>query len=114
MVKLELWADDNHGTTRIIHTLTQQVAAETTFLTLEHIAQRLELASSTTRQGFAPLRIINQRINCFLQHAFLVADDYIRCTQLKPTLEAVVAVDDTPVKGVQIGCGKTPTIQLDH
>ena len=60
------------------------------------------------------LGIINQRIHSFLEHAFFIADDYIRCTQLNQTLQAVVAVDHPAIEVVEVGGGKAAAVQLDH
>ena len=41
-VHLELWADHDHGTRRIVDTLSEKVLTETSLFTLERIGKRLE------------------------------------------------------------------------
>ena len=44
LVQLQLRTNDNHGTTGVIHALTQQVLTETALLALEQVRQRLQRA----------------------------------------------------------------------
>src|SRR5690606_15864384 len=90
LTKLELGTNNDNGTARIIHTLTQQVTAEAPFLTFEHIGQRLQLATTTATERLTALAVVNQAIHRFLQHALFVADNYIRRTQLEQSLEPVI------------------------
>ena len=60
--------------------------------------------------------IVNTLTEQILTEASLlfVADDYIRCAQLKKSLQAVVTVDNTPVKIIQIARCETAAVQLNH
>jgi len=39
LVELERWANHNHGTTGVVHALTEQVLTEATLLALEHVRE---------------------------------------------------------------------------
>ena len=60
--------------------------------------------------------VVDQRINCLLQHTFLVADDDIRSAQLQQSFQTVVSVDNTAVQIIQVGCwqnGRRPAVPSD-
>ena len=114
LVQLELGTNHDHRAAGIIHALAQQVAAEAAFLAFEHIAQRFQLAAAAAGKRFAALRVVDQGVDRFLQHALFVAHDHIRRAQLEQALETVVAVDHPAVEIVQVGGGKATTIQLHH
>src|SRR5699024_3678336 len=48
------------------------------------------------------------------QHALIVVDDDLRCAEIEHALEAVIAVDDTTVKVVQVRGCKASTVELHH
>ena len=66
LVKLQFRPDNNHRTTRVIHTLAEQVLAETTALTLEHVGQRLECTVTRTGYRTAMATVVEQRVHRFL------------------------------------------------
>ena len=55
--------------------------------------------------------IVVECIDSLLKHALLVADDDLWGLELKKRAETVIAVDDTTVEIVQIGCRKTPPLK---
>ena len=58
--------------------------------------------------------VVKQGVHRLLQHAFLVADDYLGGLQLHEVLEAVVAVDDAPVQIVEVRGGEPTAFQRDE
>src|ERR1700712_5400332 len=48
------------------------------------------------------LTVVEQRVNCFLQHSLFVVDDYLGRTQIDQSLQAVVPVDDPAVQVVEV------------
>ncbi len=114
LVELQLRADHDHGTAGVVHTLAQQIAAETPLLAFEHVAQALELAPSAAAEGLPALAVIDQAVDRFLQHALFVADDDVRRAKLQKPLEAVVAVDHPAVQVVEVAGGETAAVQLHH
>ena len=111
LVQLERRPHHDHGTTGVVHPLTQQVLTETTLLTLDHVSQGFQRALVGTGDGTATTAVIQQRIHRFLQHALFVAHDDVRGAQVQQTLETVVPVDHPTVQIVQVGGGKTTTVQ---
>ena len=114
LIQFELRTDHDHGTTGVVHTFAEQVAAEATLLAFEHIAQRLEFAAAAAGECLAALAVVDEAVNGFLKHALLVADDDIRCAEFEQSLQAVVAVDDAAIEIVEIGSGEASTVQLHH
>ena len=107
LVHAQTRADDNDGAPRVVHALAQQVLAEATLLTLEHIAQRFERAVARTGHRAAMATVIKQGVHCFLQHALLVADNYVRRLELQQVFQAVVPVDHPTIQIVEIASGET-------
>ena len=95
----------------IVDTLTEQVLAETSLLTLERVRERLERAVGLTLDGSALARVVKQRVDSLLEHTFLVAQDDLGSLDLHEPLETCVADDDTAVEVVEVGGGETSTIQ---
>ena len=58
--------------------------------------------------------VVIQRIDRFLQHAFLVPDDDLRGLERQKILQPVVAVNDAAVEIVQIGRGKTAALKRNQ
>ena len=111
LVQLELRADHDDRTARVVHALAQQVLAETTALALDHVGQRLELTLVGARHGLAATTVIQQRVNRLLQHALFVAQDDFRRLELEQPLEAVIPVDDPTIEIVQVGGRKAAAIE---
>ena len=114
LINLQLRSYDNNGTSGIVYTLSEQVLTETSGLTLEHVRQRLQCTVARAGNRTATTTVIDQGINCLLQHTLLVADDDVRSAQLQQSLKTVVPVDDTTIQIIQVRGCKTPSIQLHH
>ena len=99
------------GAAGVVDTLTQQVLTEATLFALDHIGQRFQRTLVGAGNGTAATAVVHQRVNGFLQHAFFVAHDNVRCVQLEQALQAVVTVDNATVQVIQVGGGKTAAIQ---
>src|SRR5439155_9590188 len=113
-VELELRADHDHGATRVVDALAEQVLAEPALLALEHVAQALEPMVAGAGDGAPAATVVDQRVARFLQHPLLVADDNLRRLQVEEPREPVVAVDDAPVQVVEVGGREAAAVELDH
>src|ERR1700722_14771057 len=111
LVQLQLRSDDDDRASRVVDALAEQVLTETALLALERIGQRLERAVVGAAQYASATAIVEQSVDGFLEHALLVANDYVRGVQFHQLLQPVVAVDDAAIQVVQIGSGKTATVQ---
>ena len=114
LVHLQLRADNDNGTARVVNTFAQQVLAEAALLALQHIGKALEGAVVGASDRAAAAAVINQGVNCFLQHTLFVAHDDVGSAQLQQALQTVVAVDHATVQIIQVGSRKAAAIQLDH
>ena len=105
--------DDDDRTARVVHALAEQVLTEPALLALEHVGQRLErtLAAAADRLGAAT--VVEQRVDRFLQHALLVAQDDFRRAVQDELLQTVVAVDHATIEIVQVG-GREATAVERH
>ena len=103
LVQLQLGSDHNNGTARVIDALAEQVLAETSALPLEHVAKRFQRAIAGAGDSAAMTAVIEQRIDCFLEHALFVADNDVRRLELEQVLQPVVPVDDPAIQIVEIG-----------
>ncbi len=113
-MQLELRADDDDRTARVVDTLTEQVLAETALLALQHVGQRLQLSVAGTGDRPSTAAVVDQGVDGLLQHALLVAHDDLRRAKLEQPLQAVVAVDDATVEVVEVGGRETATVELHH
>ncbi|SKO68087.1 Uncharacterised protein [Mycobacteroides abscessus subsp. bolletii] len=114
LVQLELRADHDDRTARVVNALTEQVLAEPALLTLEQIRQRLQRTVTRSGDRTSTTAVVEQRIHGLLQHPLLVVDDDLGRTQIDQSLEAVVAVDHAAVQVVQVRGRETATVELNH
>ena len=114
LVQLELGADHDHRTARVVHPLAQQVLAEAALLALQHVREALQPVAAAARHRAPPPPVVDQRVDRLLQHPLLVADDDLRRAQLEQPLQPVVAVDRAPIEVVQVRSRKAPAVQLHH
>ena len=83
LIHLQLRADDDNRTSGIVNTFAQQVLAETSLFTLEHIAEGFQRPVVGAGHRTSPAAVVDQRVHRFLKHPLLVADDDIRSAQLQ-------------------------------
>ena len=114
LVQLELGTDHDHRAAGIVDALAEQVLAEPALLALEHVGERLQRALVGAGDDAAAAAVVEQRIDRFLKHALLVADDDVRRAQLDQPLQAVVAVDDAAIEVVQIGRGEAAAVERNE
>ena len=114
LIDLQRRTNDDNGTAGVVNTLTQQVLTEATLLTAQHLGQRLERTVGGTRDGLAAATVIDQRVNCLLQHSLLVAHHDLGGADLKQLLETVVTSDDTTVQLVEVRGSEATAVQLNH
>jgi hypothetical protein len=97
----------------VVDPLAEQVLAEPALLALEHVGERLQRALVGAGDDPAAAAVVEQRVDRFLQHPLLVADDDVGRPQLHQPLQPVVAVDDPAVEIVEIG-GREPAAVERH
>ena len=107
LVQLELRADHDDRTARVVDTLAEQVLAEAALLALEHVRDGLQGAVAGTRDGAAAAAVVEQCVDGLLQHALLVVDDDLGRAEVEQPLEAVVAVDDAAVQVVEVATSRS-------
>ena len=111
LVQLQVRAGDDHRTPRIVDPLAQKVLAEAALLALQHVGQRFQRALVGAGDDPAAAAVVEQRVDGFLQHPLLVADDDTGSPQFDQPLQAVVAIDDAAVEVVEVGGGETAAVQ---
>ena len=114
LVELELGADDDDRTTGVVHTLAEEVLAETATLAFEHIAKGFQRTIRGTGDGAAVATVVKERVHRFLKHALFVADDDLRGLELEESLETVVAIDDATIEIVEIRGRETATFERNE
>ena len=113
-MEFQFRAYDDNGTAGVVNTLTQEVLTETALLTFQHIGKGFQRTVARARNRTAAAAVIDQGVNRFLQHAFLVADNDVRCTEVQEALQTVITVDYTAIQVVEVGRCKTAAIELYH
>src|SRR6266511_1587576 len=101
-MQLELGADDDDRTSGIVDTLSEQVLAEAALLSLQHVRQRLQRTLAAAADRLRAASVVEQRIDRFLKHALLVAENDFRRAVRDQLHQPVVAVDDAAIEVVQI------------
>ena len=114
LIDLQIRTDNDNGTAGIVNTFSEKVLTETALLAFQHVGQRFQCSGIGTGNCSSAAAVVDQGVHCFLEHAFLVANNDIRSIQLKESLQTVVSVDDSAVKIVQIGSRESAAIQLNH
>src|SRR3990167_1897546 len=114
LVQTQGRAHGNYRTTGVVHALTEQVLAETTLLTLDHVGQGLQRTLVRAGDGATATAVVEQGVDRFLQHALFVAHDDVRCGQIEQALEAVVTVDHTAIQIVQIRGREAATVERNQ
>ncbi len=75
LMKLQLRTNNDNRTSRVVNTLSEQVLAEATFLTLKHVRKRLESTTIGARNRTLTTSVIDKSIHSFLQQSLFVVDD---------------------------------------
>ena len=117
LVDFEFWADHDDATTRVVNTFTEEVLAETTLFTFEHIRDALEAAATTgsvDRATTTSGRVVDETIDGFLEHAHFVAADDFWSVEVDEFFQTVVAVDNAAIEVIEVTCRKTTTRELYH
>src|SRR3546814_10595470 len=111
-MRISDWSSDVCSSDLIVDALAEQVLAETALLALEHVGQRFQRTLVGAGDRAAASAVVEQRVDRFLQHALLVADDDVRRAQFHQPFQAVVAVDDATVEVVEVRRSEEHTSEL--
>ena len=111
LVHVQLGSYDDHRTGRVVHTFTEQVLTEAALLSFEGVRKGLEGAVGVSLDGVGLARVVEEGVNGFLEHTFLVAEDDFGGLDLYELLQTVVADDDAAVEVIEVGCGETSSVQ---
>ena len=76
---------------------TQYFTPETSGFTFQHIRKGFQCTVSRTGDRSAAASVVDEGIDCLLQHTLLVTDNDIRSAKLKQAGKTVVTVDDSSV-----------------
>ena len=101
-MQLQLRTDDDHRTAGIVDALAEQVLAEASLLSFQHVGERLERAVVVAPHGVDAPGVVEQRIDRLLQHPLFIPQDHFRRLDVDQALQAVVPDDHAAVQIVQI------------
>src|SRR3989449_715618 len=113
LVQLEVRPDHDDGAAGIIHALAEQILTEPALLALQRIGQRFQRPVVGAGDDAAAAPVVEQRVDGFLEHPLLVADDDLRRLEVHQPLQPVVPVDDAAIEVVQVR-GREPTAVERH
>src|SRR5215471_6778962 len=111
LMQPEFGTNDDDRTARVVDSFSQQVLTEATGFSFEHVAQRLQRATVLPSDRAAPSAVVEQSVNGFLEHALLVTNNHIRRAEFHEPFQAVVPVDDSAIKIVEVGSRKPSAIK---
>src|SRR5947209_15761819 len=111
LVQLELGADHDDRTARVIDTLTEQVLSKASLFALERSGKRFQRAIVRTAKHATSASVVEQSIDSFLQHALFVADNDLGRPELDELFETVVTVDNATIKIVKIRRRETTAVE---
>src|SRR5690606_14834487 len=83
-------------------------------LALEHVGERLERTLPATTNGLGTTTVVEQRVDRFLKHPLLVAENDLRRAMLDELLETIVAVDHAAIQIIEIRGRKAPTVKRNQ
>ena len=110
LVELELRTDDDDGTAGVVDALTEEILAEATMLTLQHVRDGLQLTVAILDR-LAVAAVVEESVDGFLEHAHFIMDDDVGRLHLDELLQAVIAVDDATIEIVQVGGSETAAFE---
>src|SRR5690606_12966647 len=113
LVQLQLRADDDDRTARVVDALAEQVLTEPALLALEHVGERLQRTVARTGDRTTATTVVKEVVDGLLEHPLLVVDDDLRRAEVEQPLEAVVPVDHPAVEVVEVRGREAATIELD-
>ncbi len=114
LVHLQFRADDDDAPTGIVDAFPKQILAESSLLSAQQIRKRLQGPVPLHDNLPVLLAVVNQSINRFLQHPFLVFGDEAGRALFVLLLQAVVPVQNSSVEIVQIGGREASAVELNH
>ena len=114
LIDLQLRTYDDNGTSRIVDALSEKILTETSGLAFQHVGERLQRTVARSGDRSSAAAVVDQGVDSFLKHALFISHDDLRSAELQEPPQAVVAVDDSSVKVVQVRGRKTAAVQLDH
>ncbi len=110
----ELRTHDDHASGGVVDAFAEEVLTEAALLAFEAVGERLEGTVGFRFDGVGLAGVVEQRIDGFLQHAFLVAQDHLGGLDLDQAFEAVVADDHAAVEVVHVGGREAAAIERDE
>ena len=111
LVHLQFGAYDDNRTGGVVDALTEKVLTEAALLALERVGERLERTVGVGLYGRRLARVVEQRVDSFLEHALLVAENHLGSLDFDEALEAVVADYDATVEVVEVGSGEAAAVE---
>ena len=87
---------------------------EATTLTLKHVAEGLERAVGGASDSAAVTSVVKEGIHRLLEHALFVADDDFWSLELQQRAKTIVAIDDSAIEVIEIGCREASTFERNE
>ncbi len=110
----ELRTHDDDASGGVVHAFAEEVLTEAALLALEAVGQGLERTVGLALDGVGLAGIVEQRVDGFLQHTLLVAENHFRSLDLDEAFQAVVADDHAAVEVVHVAGGETAAVERDE
>ena len=110
-MQTQVGSHDDHRTARVVHAFAEKILPETSLLSFEHVAQRLEGTFVRSRDDLTSPPVIEQDIHRFLEHPLLIANDDVRSLEIEKAFKPVVAIDDPAIQIVQVRRRESSSVQ---
>ena len=108
---LQLGAYDDYRAGRVVDALTEQILTEAALLALERVGERLERTVGVALDGRRLAAVVEQRVDCLLEHTLLIAQNHVGSLDFNQALQTVVADDHAAVEVVEVGGGKAAAVE---
>ncbi len=107
LVESEVRTDDDHRSSRVVHSLSEEVSSEETLLSLEVVRKRLKgslLCEGTrcSRRVSVSDRVVDEGVHGLLEDSLLVSENDVRRLDLLELGQSIVSVDDASVEVVDV------------
>src|SRR5437899_10575151 len=83
LMQFQFRSDYDDRSARVIDAFAEQILAETSAFALEHVAKRFQWTIARAGNSAAVTTIVEQRIDCFLQHSLFISNDDVRRFKLE-------------------------------
>ena len=114
LVQPQFRTNNDNTPSRVVNPFSEKVLTEPPDFAFQNISEGFQGTIARTGYTSTVSSVVEERIDCFLQHPFFVSENHLWRAELYQLTESIVTINDTPIEIIEITRSEASALKRDQ